>query len=46
VLGDEVLRRRLATGALAYARTLTWSNTSTELMRIIAAEVSRRRARS
>jgi glycosyltransferase involved in cell wall biosynthesis len=45
VLGDEALRRRLSDGALARARTLTWSNTSTELMRVIAAEVSRRRAR-
>jgi glycosyltransferase involved in cell wall biosynthesis len=45
VLGDDVLRARLSEGALAYARTLTWSATSTELMRIIAAEVSRRRNR-
>ena len=45
VLGDDALRRRLTEGALAHARTLTWSNTSTELMRVIAAEVSRRRSR-
>jgi glycosyltransferase involved in cell wall biosynthesis len=45
VLGDEALRRKLTDGALAHARTLTWSATSTELMRIIAAEVSRRRTR-
>jgi glycosyltransferase involved in cell wall biosynthesis len=45
VMGDDALRRRLSDGALARARTLTWSNTSTELMRVIAAEVSRRRAR-
>jgi glycosyltransferase involved in cell wall biosynthesis len=45
VLGDDALRRRLTDGALAHARTLTWSNTSTELMRVIAAEVSRRRSR-
>lgn len=45
VLTDDGLRRRLTEGALARARTLTWSNTSTELMRVIAAEVSRRRAR-
>jgi glycosyltransferase involved in cell wall biosynthesis len=45
VLSDDALRQRLADGALARARTLTWSNTSTELMRVIAAEVSRRRAR-
>jgi glycosyltransferase involved in cell wall biosynthesis len=45
VLGDEGLRRRLSDGALARARTLTWSNTSTELMRVVAAEVSRRRSR-
>jgi glycosyltransferase involved in cell wall biosynthesis len=45
VLGDDDLRTKLSDGALAHARTLTWSNTSTELMRIIAAEVSRRRTR-
>ena len=43
--GDDALRARLTEGALAHARTLTWSATSTELMRIIAAEVSRRRTR-
>jgi glycosyltransferase involved in cell wall biosynthesis len=45
VLGDDVLRRHLSDGALTRAATLTWSNTATELMRVIAAEVSRHRAR-
>lgn len=45
VLGDADLRGRLSAGALAHAATLTWSNTATELMRVIAAEVSRRRSR-
>ena len=45
VLTDDGLRARLSQGALDHARTLTWSNTSTELMRVVAAEVARRRAR-
>jgi glycosyltransferase involved in cell wall biosynthesis len=45
VLGDDALRSRLSAGALAHAGTLTWSNTATELMRVIAGEVSRRRPR-
>jgi glycosyltransferase involved in cell wall biosynthesis len=45
VLTDDAERSRLSDGALARARQLTWSNTATELMRIIADEVSRRRAR-
>jgi len=45
VLGDDALRARLSAGALGHASTLTWSNTATELMRVIAGEVSRRRSR-
>jgi glycosyltransferase involved in cell wall biosynthesis len=45
VLGDAALRRRLTQGALDRAAQLTWSNTATELMRVIATEVSRRRRR-
>lgn len=45
VLSDDTERARLASGALERARRLTWSNTATTLMRVIADEVSRRRAR-
>ena len=42
VLGDQDLRARLSTGALAWAGELTWDNTATRLMRVVADEVSRR----
>jgi glycosyltransferase involved in cell wall biosynthesis len=45
VLGDHALRRRLGRGALDRAAALTWSNTATELMRVVATEVSRRHSR-
>ena len=45
VLGDRQLRDRLSAGALAWAGELTWSNTATRLMRVVADEVSRRRWR-
>lgn len=45
VLGDERLRARLHAGALAWAGELTWSNTATQLMRVVGDEVSRRRSR-
>ena len=45
VLGDRQLRDRLSAGALAWAGELTWSNTATRLMRVVADEVSRRRSR-
>jgi glycosyltransferase involved in cell wall biosynthesis len=45
VLGDQPLRQRLGRGALARAAELTWSNTATELMRVVATEVSRRHSR-
>jgi glycosyltransferase involved in cell wall biosynthesis len=45
VLGDDELRRRLGRGALDRAARLTWSNTATELMRVVATEVSRRHSR-
>jgi glycosyltransferase involved in cell wall biosynthesis len=45
VLGDHALRRRLGRGALDRAAELTWSNTATELMRVIATEVSRHQSR-
>ena len=45
VLGDPDLRSRLSRGALEWAGQLTWSNTATQLMRVVADEVSRRRAR-
>jgi glycosyltransferase involved in cell wall biosynthesis len=44
VLSDDELRARLSAGALAWAGELTWSNTATRLMRVIADEVSRRRS--
>jgi glycosyltransferase involved in cell wall biosynthesis len=45
VLGDDGLRRALQQGALERAAVLTWSHTATELMRIVATEVSRRQSR-
>jgi glycosyltransferase involved in cell wall biosynthesis len=45
VLCDGELRARLSTGALDWAGELTWSNTATRLMRVVADEVSRRRHR-
>lgn len=45
VLGDRQLRDHLSAGALAWAGELTWSNTATRLMRVVADEVSRRRWR-
>ncbi len=45
VLGERTLRERLGRGALERAAELTWSNTATELMRVVATEVSRRRSR-
>jgi glycosyltransferase involved in cell wall biosynthesis len=45
VLGDGELRSRLSQGALERATQLTWSNTATQLMRVVADEVSRHRAR-
>jgi hypothetical protein len=45
VLGDDELRARLSRGALEWAGQLTWSNTATQLMRVVADEVSRRRSR-
>ncbi|HEX6235749.1 MAG TPA: glycosyltransferase family 4 protein [Acidimicrobiales bacterium] len=45
VLGDAAERARLGAGALERARTFTWRATATDLMRVIADEVSRRRAR-
>jgi glycosyltransferase involved in cell wall biosynthesis len=45
VLGDDDLRSRLSAGALAWAGQLTWNNTATQLMRVVADEVSRRRSR-
>jgi glycosyltransferase involved in cell wall biosynthesis len=43
VLGDDDLRARLGAGALSWAGELTWSNTATQLMRVVAGEVARRR---
>jgi glycosyltransferase involved in cell wall biosynthesis len=45
VLRDDDLRSRLSSGARDWAGQLTWSNTATQLMRVIADEVSRRRSR-
>jgi glycosyltransferase involved in cell wall biosynthesis len=45
VLGDPDLRARLGAGALDWAAELTWSATSTQLMRVVADEVTRRRSR-
>jgi glycosyltransferase involved in cell wall biosynthesis len=45
VLGDDDLRQQLVRGALERSARLTWSTTATELMRVVADEVSRRRTR-
>jgi glycosyltransferase involved in cell wall biosynthesis len=45
VLSDRELRARLSAGALDWAGELTWNNTATRLMRVVADEVSRRRHR-
>jgi len=45
VLGDADLRAKLSAGALEWAGQLTWDNTATQLMRVVADEVSRRRSR-
>ncbi len=45
VLGDDDLRARLSAGARAWAAELTWSATATQLMRVVADEVNRRRSR-
>ena len=45
VLGDRAFRHRLGRGAVDRAAELTWSNTATELMRVVAFEVSRRHSR-
>lgn len=45
VLGDGELRAHLSAGARAWAAELTWSATATQLMRVVADEVSRRRTR-
>ncbi|MFP3900759.1 MAG: glycosyltransferase family 4 protein [Acidimicrobiia bacterium] len=45
VLGDAAERARLGARALERARAFTWRATATDLMRVIADEVSRRRAR-
>ena len=44
VLGDPDERARLTRGALDWAAELTWNNTATELMRVVSAEVNRRRS--
>jgi glycosyltransferase involved in cell wall biosynthesis len=44
VLGDGDLRARLGAGARSWAGELTWSNTATQLMRVVAREVARRRS--
>ncbi|HET6952335.1 MAG TPA: glycosyltransferase family 4 protein [Acidimicrobiales bacterium] len=43
VLGDAARRAALSRGALDWAAELTWNNTATELMRVVAGEVARRR---
>ena len=45
VLSDDELRARLTAGARSWAAELTWSATATQLMRVVADEVSRRRPR-
>jgi glycosyltransferase involved in cell wall biosynthesis len=46
VLGDPRRLAQLRQGALARAAALTWGQTATQVMRILAAEVSRRRGRT
>jgi len=41
VLGDEVLRSRLAKGALARARWFTWEATARRALEALAAEAAR-----
>jgi glycosyltransferase involved in cell wall biosynthesis len=45
VLGDQQLRARLSRGAIKRAAQLDWTAAATELMRVVAAEVSQRRTR-
>jgi glycosyltransferase involved in cell wall biosynthesis len=45
VLGDQQLRARLSQGALERAAQLDWTAAATELMRVVATEVSQRRTR-
>jgi glycosyltransferase involved in cell wall biosynthesis len=45
VLGDDARRAALSRGARDFARELTWDNTATRLMRVVADEVLRRRVR-
>jgi glycosyltransferase involved in cell wall biosynthesis len=45
VLGDEQLRARLSRGAIERAAQLDWTAAATELMRVVATEVSQRRTR-
>jgi glycosyltransferase involved in cell wall biosynthesis len=44
VLGDPHRLHQLRQGALARAAALTWGQTATQVMRVLASEVSRRRA--
>jgi len=44
VLADRALRDELTAGATAWAAQLTWSATATQLMRVVADEVTRRRS--
>jgi glycosyltransferase involved in cell wall biosynthesis len=44
-LGDEVLRKQLAEGALARAAELTWDATALATFEVLAAEAERRRRR-
>ena len=45
VLGDPRRLNQLRQGALARAAALTWGQTATQVMRVLASEVSRRRGR-
>jgi glycosyltransferase involved in cell wall biosynthesis len=45
VLGDEVLRKQLAEGALARGAALTWDATASAAFDVLAAEAVRRRPR-
>jgi glycosyltransferase involved in cell wall biosynthesis len=46
VLGDEVLRKQLAEGALARGSSLTWDATAARTFEVLAREAERRRRRS